>query len=1266
MKKRFTYGFFIALVMTCMLLLFALLTQTTLFKTWLRDAVVSIASQELRGNLEIGRIEGPLFGELQIHGARLVQDGDTIFAFGELQISFDLQALLERTVLVRELQLAEPSIHLRQFEDGSWNIEHLLRAPLSEEESVFLSWRILVRSLRIRSGRARIEPLDPKPLYPVRVRKLDLDLDGRWRRDVGECTVRNVSVTSDSDFPEVLNLSLHATLLKDTLTIDTLFMATAENRYGADMKIQFAGSPVVRGTVAISEFDPVDIRHWIGNPGIMVTPDVRADLIIDPDSILISAAVSSTSGQVELIAQIETRDEVPGYDATVRYSDLRPSDWLLSLQDADGTALNGTASVRGHGTDPKALSAEFRIGLQSSVLLNKRITALSCEGRYSARSLQAVVSAEADAGTVEARIEAYDIPDRISYTIAAVCNDINLAELTGIDTLQSALNLKLDLEGKDFDPHRASLKARVQLGPSRFMGHELDSSDFTVYAENGLIVVDSCIIESQNIRLTCRGQMRLPDSLDFIFTAEVPELQQVASRVGVDTLRGSAILRCEGGGTTKILSGRYELTGSGIGISSAAADSLSVSGSFNIMDDSTLVSASLAAKKIHLGAFTIDSCRVLGSYDGNAMYSDFLLHAADSVHLSGTAKVTEGIPRRISLSRLQLSAGSTSWSQDSLNATLELDSAGAEFTDFSIVSGQQRISARGRIEYADTIAFELLVDSLQLSDIMSLTAQTVPLKALLSAEVGISGSIDNPAGRARVYLTDVTFSTVARGDVDLDLELRDSVLTWSGSVATGRGHNFSSEGMVPIHLPWSGVPELLDDTRDVNATLFCERFDLSVLPGSLIPIDALSGIVKCDLRLHGSLAAPELSGQLRLDSGALSWQRYGIDYRGFSMQIRGDGPQLAIDSVHMTAGRGELRAEGYMFHDSRLSAGDLGRSSMRLTSSDFGLMQGPAMEADADMDIRLSSINDSLLYEGTLRINRSRLWLPAVMSHIQTENEAEIPLLLQAVHADSINGGNSSTVAVNVPLRKRPIQGTLQVALPRNSWVQSPELNIEVEGNVDLVYANSEPGLIGYIKIVRGTYFFLGKKFTVKAGQLNFKGGKEFDPVVQLEVEHRFRDASRELSELVANVSGTAKHPVVRFSVKDEPVTEADAVSYVLFGRSTDELSQGEKNMVGNETVDMAGNILASRLTSSLGSALGIDVVELQGEESWQRATFTAGKYLTDDLFVSYTRGFGEGDNNDINTETVTLEYEITPFLYIQLTEGTSKQSGIDLIIKLD
>jgi hypothetical protein len=104
----------------------------------------------------------------------------------------------------------------------------------------------------------------------------------------------------------------------------------------------------------------------------------------------------------------------------------------------------------------------------------------------------------------------------------------------------------------------------------------------------------------------------------------------------------------------------------------------------------------------------------------------------------------------------------------------------------------------------------------------------------------------------------------------------------------------------------------------------------------------------------------------------------------------------------------------------------------------------------------------------------------------------------------------------------------------------------------------------------------------------------------------------------------------------------------------------------GLVAMGLVSSMVSQQLAKSVGSELNLDFVELNAKDNWQRATLGVGKYLTNDLYVSYQREFGEKLDADTPEEIIILEYELIKHFYLHLIQAGAKHSGADLILKLE
>jgi translocation and assembly module TamB len=249
-------------------------------------------------------------------------------------------------------------------------------------------------------------------------------------------------------------------------------------------------------------------------------------------------------------------------------------------------------------------------------------------------------------------------------------------------------------------------------------------------------------------------------------------------------------------------------------------------------------------------------------------------------------------------------------------------------------------------------------------------------------------------------------------------------------------------------------------------------------------------------------------------------------------------------------------------------------------------------------------------------------------------------------------------------------RGKLRIRIPRNTWIKNRDMYMEISGDLELIKNDKFFELFGSVDVVRGQYDLLGKTFVIDEGSVSFRGGEDMTPYVNIRALYTFRNQQRVEQELSVQVSGTAETPQVQFSLDGNPVSEGDALSYILFGKSMNELTINEQDNVnsaggGSLAEKAAASILSAQITNFLGDKLAVDYLEVKSDQGFDNATVVVGKYITNDLFVSYEQRFGEVREKDMAKYEVKLEYELFRFLFFELN-NSSRESGFDVIFKFD
>lgn len=222
----------------------------------------------------------------------------------------------------------------------------------------------------------------------------------------------------------------------------------------------------------------------------------------------------------------------------------------------------------------------------------------------------------------------------------------------------------------------------------------------------------------------------------------------------------------------------------------------------------------------------------------------------------------------------------------------------------------------------------------------------------------------------------------------------------------------------------------------------------------------------------------------------------------------------------------------------------------------------------------------------------------------------------------------------------------LRIRIPRNCIIKNELLRVELATNRDLgVRIRMKEGtlrLSGGIEIIRGTFSQYGKRFEIKKGSnVSFTGQRvslaniasELDPRLSIQAGHRVNvSKGTRLSEqghknanVSIIVSGSLQHIEVNFGVQDAStgdkisMDKANALSLVLTGRTTSELSGSQQRALSSQAIGMLGQALASKLRNQVSGTLPIDVLNIEAGSSVSDLKVDFGWYLSSSVYLQFS-----------------------------------------------
>jgi translocation and assembly module TamB len=582
------------------------------------------------------------------------------------------------------------------------------------------------------------------------------------------------------------------------------------------------------------------------------------------------------------------------------------------------------------------------------------------------------------------------------------------------------------------------------------------------------------------------------------------------------------------------------------------------------------------------------------------------------------------------------------------------------------------LQVEGLVSMTDTNDLKVELKDFGLNQLNEWLSAEDSLYGRLNSTFSLSGSPRNPELSGAIHLSEAGFGNYSLSALNGTIHFEDSKVT-SEITIPELGETFKTTVEVPLSAYIDSMQMVYSQPDSFEASVVLENFDIRELGKQFVPRDSLKGRLNMNLNARGTLQNPQVFGTIRLDQASYQNKQVGLDYKNVLASVLFDGNRMKIDSVLIQQKKGFLTLTGELAFDTSLITGNIVASSLQADARNFFLSQNRNYEILIDANTFLKNSNGQPEFGGKIKVLRSDIFLPALMKESQPGPDADVPMLVQALQtpdtiqvSDTIEHHFVSPGEIqNIFLEK--LRGKMNVEIPRNTWVRSDDMRLELNGDVDIVKNGPDFELFGSVGINRGYYLLYGKKLNVEESSITFEGGEEFDPVLNFKAEHIFRGSDRGKRYLELLMTGKLSEPTISFKLDGTEITENDGVSVLLFGTTADEIGFSEQEgMIGSISSQALASLITTQLSKTIGTQFNLDMIEITATDNWQSAAFVVGKYITNDIFVIYERGFGEVDGDEITPETITVEYELNDKLFLRLQSGSSITSGIDLILKFE
>ena len=832
----------------------------------------------------------------------------------------------------------------------------------------------------------------------------------------------------------------------------------------------------------------------------------------------------------------------------------------------------------------------------------------------------------------------------VDFRNPAYSAEVSLSELA-IDRFLPAgtgkLNAHLSVGGSGFaapdrkaDLHLSFSSEEFNLAPE-FKGHARAALIGSV------VNLDEFRIDSLPLQLTASGSLFENRELEAGYQVVFKDLAPLGPQSGKISLASGSLTGSIGGALGALRSnGELHLETWVYGDFRGAEATMIFEGEDLMSSPRATLSATF--NDVQRGALPAGSVTLDGRYQDRLAHIDVAVIDGPYQETRVSGRVALLKDQEINLDTLHLQYRHWNWENPGPVSIIRRADGAILLEDFHLRYGEQSIQANGSLHPSGPLAASFEVHQVEIEPWLVTLLPAATASGRMSLEADLTGRTESPEAAGVLQLRDLTWKEVPFGEIQVVSSFED--------------------GRLDNHLRWyDGDREILQiegtlglgNRYPLDLKVQSSSFDLARLGPVFDVVELSGGSLDLQLLVGGTVEAPDLKGDLAIREGVLQLTSTGEPYQDIEANLTLRGNRLEMGSLTAASSTGTLHAAGWLeTHELRPK-----HLHLSLQAHDFNLLNTNTVQARVTGALEARGSLDALTVRGDVTVPRARIRLDDFGAGPVSVSPDDLTVAgvfdgdpeEEAGASESTKGERDSPVLLG-------LRTELSVMLPRNAWVVGPETAVEIQGTLLVNKSANEPFILGgSAQTVRGHVTYRGRKFDLDRGRITFSGADENRPILDVLARHEVSDYT-----ITLHVEGDSRRPELTFSSSPE-LPEEDILSLIAFGKTIDRLSGSERTALSSQGAAIAGNIISGILEKQLGDALGLDTLEVEVGDELGTGSVRGGRYVTQDLFLSYESRLGEQGGN-----TVEVEYSLGPRVKLKGSSDDKGQSSLDLFWRIE
>lgn len=375
------------------------------------------------------------------------------------------------------------------------------------------------------------------------------------------------------------------------------------------------------------------------------------------------------------------------------------------------------------------------------------------------------------------------------------------------------------------------------------------------------------------------------------------------------------------------------------------------------------------------------------------------------------------------------------------------------------------------------------------------------------------------------------------------------LLTISRTEMSGNGTDLILQGAIPLK---SAQPMNVSANGSVDLGLL-QTFGIGIRS---------TGRLTLHLTGKGEISHPELNGEIQIASASFLSETLPIAVESLNGTMRITGTRLEIEKLQGTVGGGNVSMTGFVLYSPHLTF-DLAAQAQSIR---IRYPQGIRTLMDANLQFAGTGKTSTL--SGRVLVNR-------------------LSLTEQFDIATLIGQFSSQVPATAPPAFEQNMK--LHVAVVSSSALNLTSSKLSIGGNFHLTVAGTaaSPVVLGRVALSQGEVFFMGKRYDIQSGTIEFANPVRTEPVLNV-----YAKTTVNQYDITLNFVGPMDRLRTNYT-STPPLSEADIIHLIAFGTTAEEAAASPSVPTGVAAESILAQGVSSQVAGRLEKLTGISQITI-------------------------------------------------------------------------